>query len=338
MNAMAAVGTVRRAPEIVVVNDGKPVEHVGSTSFGARLAKIAVPAVAALAVGVAIGKIGTGASHYNAGLSGAKALLDDEKVLKRSLADVERVLDEHNDKNKFKPDADIDKALSGITRKLDVKRETYGLARDITTDGDIAAMTLAFYAGTAELKEMLEAHLKAAKSDDQAYATAKAAAAANQTPSGNWRYAVVVTAPASCGPDDKQDCNLPFGAQLVELGPALCGGKLSTSGEKCPDGSTANTFAYRGDPGNETFSTAQTKAMTTSGTDNVPSKTLLPLVNNGVVRGVLQGNESTASESLYAKRLKAISERTKKLIADANKLEAALQTQANKGSRFTFFL
>src|SRR6185369_13137031 len=28
MNAMAAVGTVQRAPEIVIVNDGKPVENV----------------------------------------------------------------------------------------------------------------------------------------------------------------------------------------------------------------------------------------------------------------------------------------------------------------------
>src|SRR6185369_15649323 len=34
MNAMAAHGTVQRAPEIVIVNDGKPVENVGSSSLG----------------------------------------------------------------------------------------------------------------------------------------------------------------------------------------------------------------------------------------------------------------------------------------------------------------
>ena len=34
MNAMAAVGTVQRAPEIVIVNDGKPVENVGSSVDG----------------------------------------------------------------------------------------------------------------------------------------------------------------------------------------------------------------------------------------------------------------------------------------------------------------
>jgi hypothetical protein len=32
MNAMAAVGTVQRAPEIVIVHDGKAVEHIGQKS------------------------------------------------------------------------------------------------------------------------------------------------------------------------------------------------------------------------------------------------------------------------------------------------------------------
>ena len=41
---------------------------------------------------------------------------------------------------------------------------------------------------------------------------------------------------------------------------------------------------------------------------------------------------------LYVKRLRTISDRAKKLIQDANKLEPLLQTQANKGSRFTFFM
>src|SRR4051812_34556100 len=43
MNAMAAVGAVHRAPEIVIHHDGKPVEHVGAQSHGAMLAKIGIP-------------------------------------------------------------------------------------------------------------------------------------------------------------------------------------------------------------------------------------------------------------------------------------------------------
>ena len=45
MNAMAAVGTVQRAPEIVIVNDGKPVENVGAASRSGAIAKLAAPAV-----------------------------------------------------------------------------------------------------------------------------------------------------------------------------------------------------------------------------------------------------------------------------------------------------
>jgi hypothetical protein len=39
MNAMAAVGTVQRAPEIVIVHDGKPVENVGAQSHGAMIGR-----------------------------------------------------------------------------------------------------------------------------------------------------------------------------------------------------------------------------------------------------------------------------------------------------------
>ena len=42
MTAMAAVGTVQRTPEIVIVHDGKPVENVGA------LTQIQVPAGAGL--------------------------------------------------------------------------------------------------------------------------------------------------------------------------------------------------------------------------------------------------------------------------------------------------
>src|SRR6185503_716412 len=64
MNAMAAVGTVQRAPEIVIVNDGRPVENVGSSSFGATLLKIALPAVAMLGVGVGVGRASKDANFY----------------------------------------------------------------------------------------------------------------------------------------------------------------------------------------------------------------------------------------------------------------------------------
>ena len=342
MNAMAAVGTVQRAPEIVIVNDGKPVENVGSASGKAKIAMIAIPGVLMLIVGVAIGKVGTSASHYNDGLSGAKDLLEHEKGLKKALSDLERVLDEHKAKSNYKPDAAVDKELTTIAPRLEVKAGAYALARNITHEGDVAMHTLAFYGGIQEIKAAIDAHLKASKSDGQAYAAAQKAAEDKQVKSerngylaGAWRYAVVVTAPASCGDDEKgKDCELPFGAQLVELGPPVCDGKVAASG-RCADGANLSGHAYRSEPGNPTFTAGE---LQTQGTDQIPSKKLLPLIDNGVIRAVLQGNEATASEMLYTRRLRALSDRAKKLIQDANKLEPMLQTQANKGTRFTFLM
>jgi hypothetical protein len=338
MNAMAAVGTVQRAPEIVIVNDGKPVENVGSSSLNAKIAMIAIPGVLMLVVGIALGKIGTGASHYNDGLSGAKELLENEKELKKALSDLERVLDGHKAKSNYKPDPTVDKDLGGIAAKLEVKPGVYARARNITLEGDVAAQALAFYGGIQEIKAMLDTHLKSAKSDDQAYLAAKKAGEEKQTNpnnsylTGQWRYAIVVTAPTTCGEGDKgKDCELPFGAQFVEIGPPVCDGKVATSG-KCPDGPPTG-HAYRTDPGNPVFTTGE---LQTQGADQIPSKKMIPLLDNGVIRGVLQGNDVTASEALYTKRLRTIAERGKKLIQDANKLEPLLQTQANKGTRFTF--
>jgi hypothetical protein len=342
MNAMAAVGTVQRAPEIVIVNDGNPVENVGSSSVGAKLAMIAIPGVLMLIVGVAIGKIGTGASHYNDGLAGAKDLLENEKGLKKALSDLDRVLDDHKGKSNWKPDPAVDKELEAIGKRIEVQPAVYALARNITNEGEIARAALTFYGGVQEMKSMLDSHLKTAKSDDQAAVAAKRAAEGHQLKpdvntylAGTWRYAVVVTAP-SCLDEKSKDCELPFGAQLVEIGPPVCDGKVNTSG-RCPEG-TWNGNAYRVDPGRDTFTAGEWHPMQRDGNDTVPTKKLLPLIDNGVIRAVLGGKEETGSEVLYGKRMRAMSDRVKKLIQDANKLEPMLQTQANKGARFTFFM
>jgi len=99
MNAMAAVGTVQRAPEIVIVNDGKPVENVGSQSLGATVAKIAIPAVLALGIGIGVGRVSKDANFYNAGLSDAGEILgapeksSTVKGTKKVLADLDNTLD-----------------------------------------------------------------------------------------------------------------------------------------------------------------------------------------------------------------------------------------------------
>jgi hypothetical protein len=225
MNAMASVGTVQRAPEIVIVNDGKPVENVSASSRGAVLAKVVAPAVLTLVVGIGIGKISKGADVYNEGLKDSRQIL-----------------------------------------------------------------------GVASV--------------------------------GAVRYGALIQAPTAT---DRVD----FGVKLVELGPPYCGAAPSPSSSgKCENDEPPSAYAYRSDPG-----AVWTKGdLQATGSDAVPTKKLVLLVASGTRDMLIKGGDPGASEVFYVKRLKALAERTKKLIDEGNKLEQRLQLEANKGDRFSFFM
>ncbi|HEX2687039.1 MAG TPA: hypothetical protein VHN14_10495 [Kofleriaceae bacterium] len=342
MNAMAAVGTVQRAPEIVIVNDGKPVENVGASSRGGTLARIVVPAVVALAVGIAIGQIAKGANTYNTGLKDARSILGDEKTsstvknVKKTLSELDGLLDEMKTKNNYAPDTAVDKQLSELaTRLSDVKTVTvFRTASAI--DPELTGLIMSFYAGIAEIKGMLDTHVKAAKSDDLALDKGKKAMAAATMKDGEnaalasvnaVRYGALIQAPTDT---DKVD----FGVKIVELGPPYCGGPNPVTTGKCENNEAPSAYAYRNDP-----SGVWTKGdLQVQGSDTVPTKKLVLLLPNGTRDALIQGNDPGASLVFYVKRLKTLNERTKKLIEEANKLEQRLQVESNKGTRFSFFL
>lgn len=342
MNAMAAVGTVQRAPEIVIVNDGKPVEDVSASKRGAQIAKMVVPAVVALILGVAVGKIAQSANIYNEGLKDARSILGDDKVpntvknVKRTLSEVDGVLDDMKTKNNYRPDAAADKKLSDLATRLDIKSgPVFRTANAL--DPEVTAMIMSFYAGAAEVKGMLDTHVKSAKSDDIAIRKGKdaaSAAAVKDTENaalasvGAVRYGALIQAPTDT------DKNVDFGVKLVELGPPYCGGAAPVTSGKCDNNEAPTAYAYRGEPG-----AVWTKGdLQTQGSDSVPTKRLVLLLPNGTRDALIKGDEAGASEVFYVKRLRALTERTKKLIDEANKLEQRLQAESSKGSRFSFFL
>ena len=341
MNAMAAVGTVQRAPEIVIVNDGKPVENVGASSHGGAIAKLAAPAVIALIVGVVIGQIAKGANIYNAGLKDARSILGDDKAastvknVKKTLSELDGVLDEMKTKNNYRPDTASDKRLRELSGRLEIKEATvFRTAGAI--DPELTSLIMSFYAGSAEVKGMLDTHVKAATSDDLALATGKTATAsatvrdgenATLAAIGAVRYGALIQAPSDT---DRSD----FGVKLVELGPPYCGGAQPVTTGKCENNEAPTAFAYRTEPG-----AAWTKGdLQIQGSDSVPAKKLVLLLPDGTRDALIKGSEPGASEVFYVKRLRALGERTKKLIEEANRLEQRLQVESNKSARFSFFL
>jgi hypothetical protein len=351
MNAMAAVGAVQRAPEIVIVNDGKPVENVGASSSGARIARIAIPAGIALIVGITVGKIGASNGAYNKGLEDTKAYILGNKnqassvaEIKKALSDIDTFLDEAKTKKSFRPDTATDKQLQAMVEKLEVKEDVVFMAKENELDPKTSRDVLAFYAGVIQLKAMVDQHVKAATSDDQAFATAVTKAkegtlseSDNAALAGQYRYAVYVQAPTET---DKVD----FGAKLVELGPPVCNGKVSTSG-KCGDGEAPSKFTYRTEP-SLTWSQAD---LAMGGADAIPTNKLVMFLPGGVRDSLVKGADGVASEAMYTKRLRAIYElihgkptpdgkTAGGLLDDGNKLEQKLQLIISKGGRFSFFM
>ncbi len=349
MNAMAHHGTAhaQRAPEFVIVNDGKPVESVGAQSHGALIAKIAVPAAIALIIGIAVGKIGQSASFYNDGLKGAKAILGDKTTpstvaeLKKTLSDLDTILDEAKTKHSFRPDAQVDAQLKAIAQKLEVKSELVFRAKQSSLDAELSGQILSFYAGITEVKDMIDIHNKAAVGDDISLKKAKEAADAATVQdgalAGSLKYAVLMQAPTDT---DKSD----FGAKIVELAGVYCGNGGSPVA-KCPEGEAPSAFAYRNDPG----STPIKGDLVMQGSDTVPTKKIVPLIQNGIRDSLIKGGEPTVSEFYYTRRLRALYDRvhgkvgqdgkpTGGLLDDGNKLETRLQTEAAKSSRFSFFM
>jgi hypothetical protein len=351
MNAMAAVAQVQRAPEkeyIVVTHDGKPVENVGAQSHGASIAKMAIPAGIALIVGLAVGKIGSGASNYNDGLRGARAILGDKNapstvaMLKKQLSDLDNLLDEAKTKNGFKPNLELDKKLKEMALKLEVNNELVFRAKQNTLDADTSGKILAFYAGITEVKDMIDIHNKAAAGDDimlkkAKEAADKATAGANEQLAGSLRYGVLLSAPTET---DRSE----FGAKLVEIAGVYCGGGNSPVA-KCPEGEYPAAFAYRNEPG----STPIKGDLVQTGSDTLPGKKIVPLLSNGIRDSFIKGGEPTVSEYYYTRRLRALYDRVHGkvgqdgkpqggLIEDGNKLETRLQTEAGKSTRFSFFM
>ena len=345
MNAMAAHGTVQRAPEIVIVNDGKPVENVGAQSSGATILRIAVPALLALIVGLAIGKIGGSAGFYNEGLKGARAILGDKAApstvafLKKTLSDLDTALDEAKTKGNFKPDLAVDQQLKAIALKLEVKTDLVFRAKENSLNDEVAGQILSFYAGVTEIKDMIDQHNKAAAGDDIALKKGKEAAAAVDAAAvaGQFKYGVLIQSPTDT---DKVE----FGAKVVVLAGLFCGSS-NTPVAKCPDGEPPTAFAYQNDPGQ----TPIKGDYVTQGSDNVPTKKIVPLLQNTVRDSLIKGGDATVSEYFYTKRLRAIYDRIHGkvgqdgkaaggLLEDGNKLETRLQIEANKSSKFSFFM
>ena len=335
MNAMASIGTMQRAPEIVIVNDGKPVEHVGAGKRAATIGKYAAIGVVPLIIGVIVGQTAKDANYYNGGIEDARFLLENKqrgiKAIKRSVVDLQTALD-NAAKNGFKPDANLTTALDGLVPKLEVEQNIVYRAKQNSMGAELSAQVLGFYSGVAEVRNMLKNHVVLAKADDQALAAANAAGDKTKAQGylngfGAYRYGVVITAPTAEGGGGGA-----FGAKIVELGQPYCAdGKQSTSFE-CPNNNYSGGVTYRNEVGQWTKGEPQTQG--SSG----DAKKVIPILPNSTADPLMKGAVPGAAEVYYVKRLEALKLRVDDLIKNGNAVETKLSPKAKEDKRFSFFL
>jgi hypothetical protein len=331
MNAMAHIGAVQRAPEIIIVNDGKPVEDVSSGARAAQIGKYAGILLLPLILGLVLGQAIKSAKFYNDGQRGARALLANIKGIKGELAELEQLLDASR-KSGFKADKNLTGKLEPIVKKLEINSEVVFRTNQGSLNPEIAGEVLGFYSSVSEVHSLLGEHLAAAKQDDQALDAAKKAGddakpSADENPRlaevTRYRYGVVVSAPTEADP------GASFGARLVELGPMFCGDAKFT-GTDCGD---AVKLGYRNETG-----ASWAKGDVASPGESIPPKQIITLLPNGTIDALVRGSTPGAAEVVYSRRLEALSRRMADLIKLANSVETKLNAQASRGDKFTFFL
>ena len=355
MNAMAAHGASQRAPEIIIVNDGRPVESVSAGTQAATIGKYLAIALVPFILGIAIRGISKDAAAYNEGIRGAKALIADVKSVKKTLNEIKTKLESDAIRKQGLAGKDVTVALGPLAPdKLEIK-PALALSRKQNIGDMLALSVMEFYTEVATLQTMTKDHLAKSKSDDIGINASRANSEKMLLPSTNplakfigFRYGILIWNPSA--EDAKNDPS--FGAKLVELGPPYCGSDEAYSKTgTCPDDNPAATLAFRTGPGagwqRADFATptsqnpgdpvATKKVLTMLPTD-VFQNFVVECANGAGGEGCVKNVGGSATLSLYQKRVDNIMNKLADVIELANDLERKLAPKAGESARFTFFM
>ena len=337
MNHMAQMGAAQRAPEIVIVHDGRPVESVSGGTRAATIAKYAAIALVPFAVGIAIRGISKDANAYNSGITGANYILNDVKGLKRNLANLQDKVGDAAKKDAT--GREITSALAAFD-KLELKDETVYKVKQHTIGSQTEGQVLSFYASVIGLKQMIADHLKWAKNDDAGLGAALAATKALVLPkeqqlATQLRYAVMVWNPT---PEEMRTDTAPPGARIVEVGPPFCGNDdAPTMSGTCPADKPPAAVSVRYAPGGN-WVKGDFATLGGGAGEAIASKKIMAISPNPIFEALALTPEGAASELAYRRRLANIREKLAETIDLANKLEDKLKPKAGEKKQFTFFM
>jgi hypothetical protein len=314
MNAMAR--TAASAPPVnqdyVIVNDGKPVEQVGSHGNTLRYVKYGALLLAPLFVGYVLGGIMVRNQQWNATVSDAKLLYQDFDVVGKGLIAVIEQLDIAKDRGggKFKyPDPDLNTGLEALTLQAP---DTTILFHSKIHNMDVAVVekVFKFYQDLGLLYTKVEEHKRLSKADDR-----------KNVPKQQGAYAVVLRLPK-----EGQADGIPL-VEIVEVGAPICAGEAKINPQGCPAGSTVAQFQVRTDP-------AGTWQLLDFVTKDLKADGVIAFQPNRVQQAFMVGADNFLDAVGYQRRILEIDTLARELSESRAQLQTMLNAEAQRGTRF----
>jgi hypothetical protein len=336
MNAMAAHAQVAAQPQIVIVNDGKPVESVEAKSNLLKYGKIAGIALLPLVLGIIIGKISASANVYNRTIVDSGRIVEDLRLISRSLVEFQQTLQVARERgpggnaflvNDTKLTEELD-ALELVQPNLQVVYHSflYELPPEIV--GDV----LSFYNETTLLFEALKDHVDKSKADQKIIQDGQVKLKKVQETHQQYRYAGLIDLPKASDDDDSPQIAT---FRFVQLGAPICPGETRMSEEGCPPGAMPRGHGFRVSE----LGSWGTKGVTEVNGEFVKADSLIYL-NPGtpVFEQMVKGGEPSVAEVAYMRRITELEEKLNNLIERRTVIEQRLNIKAQESKRFTFFL
>jgi len=330
MNAMAARNVAAAAPEIIVVNDGTPIENVGKKSK-VGLLKLLLPAVVALVVGMTVGQMGTKAAYYNDTIDDAAVVGDQISKVDKQLLSLRNTMYTAKERGPqgtsyLLGDEQLTADLEAIAFELPDLNKVYE-SNLYRMDQGVVDQTLAYLTEATLLQKQLKDHVLKAKVEAKALAAGQERLQKFGLPT---RYGIIVNIAKG-----DEAATTPVSATFVELGDPFCqDGKPNPAG--CADGSPKG-FLYRP---SEMGPWGQ-KELATPEEDFIKGNRLIPLgvgEPSPTLKALFFGGEHTVSEVTYMKRITELDAKIDDLMERGKNLRKAFTTVAGQSKQFTFFM
>ncbi len=323
MNAIASATAATAAPDIVVVNDGKPVENLGKAAKGGGLVKYVVIGLVCVVLGVVIGQTGTKAAIYNETIADAGMIAKEVSRIDKDLQQLRNILYSAKERGPGGASyAIVDEKLTSELEALELTLPDLTKVYESNLyemDQGVVDQTLVFLTESQLLYREIKEHVTKAKEEARALSAGEDRIKKFGMPS---RYGIYY----------QIEKDKPITARFVELGDPLCeGGNPNPAG--CGDAQPSG-FLYRE---NELGAWSKMELAVQGG---AVGRRLVPLAftQSPSLKALFYGPDATLSELAYRKRIEEIDAKVDELMNTAKNLRKTLTATANRGTQFTFFL